>query len=49
MEECGHVLKQLIQSGLMNSEKSKTECRDKKLTFLKMILFTIRFMQTSSL
>ncbi len=32
MEECGHVLKQFIQSGLMNSEERKTECLDKKLT-----------------
>jgi hypothetical protein len=32
MEECGHVLKQFIQSGLMNSEECKTECSDKKLT-----------------
>jgi hypothetical protein len=26
MEECGNVLKQLIQSDLMNSEEDKTEC-----------------------
>jgi hypothetical protein len=26
MEECGHVLKQFIQSGLMNYEECKTEC-----------------------
>jgi hypothetical protein len=31
MEECGHVLKQFIQSGLMNYEESKTECPDEKL------------------
>jgi hypothetical protein len=26
MEECGNVLKQLIQCDLMNSEEDKTEC-----------------------
>jgi hypothetical protein len=30
MEECGHVLKQFIQSGLMNSEECKIEYSDKK-------------------
>jgi hypothetical protein len=29
MEECSHVLKQFIQSGLMNSEEGKTECPHK--------------------
>jgi hypothetical protein len=32
MEECGHVLKQFIQSGLMNSEERKTECPQKTHT-----------------
>jgi hypothetical protein len=31
MEECGYLLKQFIQSGLMNSEEGKTECPHKKL------------------
>jgi hypothetical protein len=39
MEECGHVLKQFIQSGLMNCEESKTECPHKKL-----IQFSNKFM-----
>ncbi len=43
MEECGHVLKQFIQSGLMNSEECKTECSDKNSHNLWINLWTLKY------
>ena len=43
MEECGHVLKQFIQSGLMNSEEGKTECPTKNSYNLWINLWILKY------